>query len=64
MEDFTIESRYLKLCYVLRAFSRCMKDAFYRPDFQKFLMCPLIKRLSQSRGRTSGTLNRALEILG
>ena len=25
------------------AFIRCMKAAFYRPDYQKFLMCPLIK---------------------
>ena len=24
-------------------FLRCMKAAFYRPDYQKFLMCPLIK---------------------
>ena len=36
------------LCYEFRGFIRCMKAAFYRPDFQKFLMCPLIKRLGQA----------------
>ena len=25
-----------------------MKVAFYRPDYQKFLICPLIKGLSQA----------------
>ena len=44
MENFKTESKYLKLCYEFRA-SRCMKAAFYRPDYQKFLMCPLIKRV-------------------
>ena len=46
MENFKIEDRYLKLCYEFRAFIRCMKAAFYRPDYQIFLMWPLIKRLS------------------
>ena len=45
MENFKIESRYLKLCNELRAVIRSMKAAFYRPDYQKLLMCPLIKRL-------------------
>ena len=36
------------LCYELRAFIRCMKAAFYRPDFQKFLMYPLITRLGHA----------------
>ena len=36
MENFTTESRYLKL-----------KVAFDRPDYQKLLMCPLIKRLGR-----------------
>ena len=44
MENFTIESRYLKLCNEFRAVIRCMKAAFYRPDYQKLLMCPFIKR--------------------
>ena len=48
MENLKIESRYLKLCYEFRAFIRCMKAAFYRPDYQKFLMCPLIKRLGEA----------------
>ena len=26
---------------------RCMKAALYRPDYQKFLKCPLIKRLGR-----------------
>ena len=45
MENFKIESRYLKLCNEFRAVIRCLKVAFYRPDYQKLLMCPLIKRL-------------------
>ena len=39
MENFKIESRYLKLCYEFRVFIRCMKAAFYRPDYQNSLMC-------------------------
>ena len=46
-ENFKTESRYLKLCNELKGFIRCMKAAFYRPDYQKFLMRPLIKRLGQ-----------------
>ena len=48
MEDFKIEDRYVKLCYEFRAFTRCMDAAFYRPYFQRFLMCPLIERLGQA----------------
>ena len=48
MESFTIESRYLKLCNEFRAVIRCMKAAFCRPDYQKLLMCPLIKRLGRA----------------
>ena len=48
MKNFKIESTYLKLCYKFRAFILCMKAAFYRPDYQKFLMCSLIKRLGQA----------------
>ena len=47
MENFKIESRYLRLCYEFRAVIKCMKAAFYRPDYQKFLMCSLIKRLGR-----------------
>ena len=47
MENFTIESRYLKLCDEFRTVIRFMKTAFYRPDFQKLLTCPLIKRLGR-----------------
>ena len=36
-----------KLSYEFRAFIRCMKVTFYRPDYQKFLMCPLIERLGR-----------------
>ena len=36
------------LCYEFRAFIRFMKAAFSGPDFQKFLMCLLIKRLGQA----------------
>ena len=47
MEILIIESRYLKLCNEFTAVIRCMKSAFYRPDYQKLLMCPLIKRLGR-----------------
>ena len=47
MENSKIESRYLMLCIDFRAINRCMKAAFYRPDYQKLIMCPFIKRLSQ-----------------
>ena len=36
---------YVKLCRQFRAFIRCIKTAFYRSDYQKFLMCTLIKTL-------------------
>ena len=45
MENFKIESRYLKLCNEFRAVIRRVKAAFYRPDYPKLLMSPLIKRL-------------------
>ena len=48
MEDFKIESRYLKPCYELGAFIRCIKAAFYGPNIQKFLIYPLIKRLGRT----------------
>ena len=48
MENFTIESRYLKLCNEFRAVIRYIKAAFYRPDYQKLLMCLLIKRLGRA----------------
>ena len=48
MEGLKTTGRYRKLCYEFGAFIRCMKAAFYRPDFQKFLMCPLIKRLDRA----------------
>ena len=39
--------KYLKLYYKFRAFIRYTKTAIYRPVYQKFLMCPLIKTLGQ-----------------
>ena len=48
MENFAIESRYLKLCNEFNAVTRCMKAAFYRPNYQKLLMYSLIKRLGQA----------------
>ena len=47
MENVKIESRYVKLCNEFRAGIKCMKAAFYRPDYQKLLMCSLIKRLGR-----------------
>ena len=40
-----MERRYLRLCKKFRAVIRYMKAAFYRPDYQKLLICLLIKRL-------------------
>ena len=48
MENFTIESRYLKLCNEFKTVIRFMKTVFYRPDYEKLLMCPLIKRLGRA----------------
>ena len=38
----------MKLCNEFRAVIKCMKPAFYKPDYQKLLMCPLIKRLNRA----------------
>ena len=46
MENFTTENRYVELYNEVRAVIKCMKAVFYRPDYQKLLMCPLIKRTS------------------
>ena len=48
MENFTIESRYLEVLNEFRTIIRCIKAAFYRPDYQKLLMCLLIKRLGRA----------------
>ena len=48
MGNFKIESRYLKLCNKFRAVIKRMKAAFYRPDHQELLVCPLIKRLDRA----------------
>ena len=50
MAGLKTESRHLKLFYEFTAFIRCMKATFYRQDFQKFLMCLLIKRLDRAFG--------------
>ena len=65
MENFKIESRYLKLCNEFRAVIRCMKTAFYRPDYQKFLMCWLIKKLGQAfiSKNAAEPLKRSAELL-
>ena len=48
MENFTIESMCLKLCNEFRAVVRCTNAAFYEPDYEKLLMCPLNKRLGRA----------------
>ena len=65
MENFTIESRYLKLFNEFRAVTRCMKAAFYRPYYKKLLMCPLIKRLDRAfvSKREAELLKRSAELL-
>ena len=68
MGHFKIESRYLKLRYDFRAFIRCMKTAWYRLGYLKFLMCLLIKRIVRafiSNIRPSiWTFSPAFEALG
>ena len=63
MENFTIESSYLKLCNTFRA--GCMKAAFYRRDYQELLMCPLIKRLGRAfvSKHAAEPLKRSAELL-
>ena len=68
MKDIKIESRYGKVYLEFLAFIRCMEVGFCRPDFQKFLMCLLIKRpgrvfLLKARGRAFQILSRAFEAL-
>ena len=60
MENFTLESRYLKLCNEFRAFIRFMNAAIYRPVYQKLLMCPLIKRLGRNSSFMTKTSRRAI----
>ena len=65
MENSTIESRYLILGNEFRAVIRCMKVAFYRPDYQKLLMCPLIKRFGRVffSKHVAEPLKRSVELL-
>ena len=65
MENFKIERKYLKLCYELRGFIRCMQAAFYRPDFQQFLIRPLIKKLDPAFAskHAAETLKHSAELL-
>ena len=48
MEDMKTDRKNIKLYYEFGAFVRCMKAAFCGPDYQKFLMCTLIKRLGRA----------------
>ena len=67
MEDFKVESRYMKLCYKLTSFIRWMEAAFYRQDFQKLLMCVNPKTWPSFPFKTcsqaSGTLSWAFQTL-
>ena len=68
MEKFKIESRYLKLCNVFRAAIRCIKAAFYRPDYQSLNVSVGQKTRPsicfETCGRAFETLTRAFETLG
>ena len=57
---FQVETKYQKLCYEFRAFVRCIEAPFYRPDYQKFLICPFIKILGY---HLSEPLNRSTDLL-
>ena len=63
MENFTIESRYLKLCNEFRTVIRFMKAVFYRPDYQNLLMCPLIERAAESLKHSAVLLKHSVELL-
>ena len=65
MENFKFESRYLKLCYEFRDFMRCTMAAFYRPDYLKFLMYLLIKRLCRGNflKHAAESLKRSAELM-
>ena len=75
MENFKIESKYLKLCNKFGAVIRCMKVVFYRPDcmkaafywscYQYLLMSPLIKKLGRAfvSKRAAAPLKRLSEFL-
>ena len=65
MENFTIESRYLKVCNEFRAVIRCMKAVFCWPDYQKLIICLLIKRLGRAFAskHAAEPLKHAVEIL-
>ena len=60
MENFKTESKYLKFCHDFRAVIRCMKAAFYRPDYQKTRSSICFKTC----GRASKRLSRGSETLG
>ena len=66
MGNFKIEIRYQQFCYDFMGFIRCMKAAFYRPDYKKLSVyqktCPSIN--SKTCGRIIETLSRAFESLG
>ena len=65
MENFKIEGTYLKLCYEFRGYIWCMKAVFFRPDYQKFLMCSLIKGLGWAfvSKNTAKPLKHSVELL-
>ena len=64
MENFKIENKYPKLSFEFMPFIRCMKTVFCRSDYQKFLMCPLIKRLGRVfvSKHAAEPLNRSAEL--
>ena len=67
MENFTIESRYLKLCNEFRAVIRCKKAAFYRTEYQKLLPVDQkawLRICLKTCGRAFETLSRDFETLG
>ena len=62
MESFKIETRYMKR---VKTVIRCMRAALYRPDYQKLLRYPLIKRLGRAFASKHGDepLKRSTELL-
>ena len=63
MENFTTENRYVELYNEVRAVIKCMKAVFYRPDYQKLLMCPLIKHAAKPLKHLTELLKHSAELL-
>ena len=60
-----LKKKQRKLCYEFRISIRCIKTAFYRSNYQKFLLCPLINRLGRAfvSKHATESLKRSIKLL-